>query len=173
MKAPTQGVLLKLLTQANQTVVPGQLVAVIDEAAAASNGSKSAAPAAKAASSAPTPDAAAPAPEAPGRIPSIRFPPRVTPDGQTISALPAAQAAEVLAKLSGSPAAATGHAAAPAPPAPASAQGAAPERSAAAAQVPSSSVAEAPPRLPLSKMEMELVDLGGAEPYETKPKKKQ
>jgi pyruvate/2-oxoglutarate dehydrogenase complex dihydrolipoamide acyltransferase (E2) component len=125
----------------------------------------------------PKPAASAPAPEQPPaaaahRTPSIRFPPRRTPDGELISALPRSEAQSLLAQLLGggdgeAAAAAGGAAAVPqipdeyrdmiavpivggsmpilrGPPVPAGPPG--------------------PPRRTMSDREMEAIMLGGADP---------
>lgn len=129
IKAPRDGTLLGILVKVDETVIPGQLIATVDDAAAAAafgapatpqQQPEAAAPAAAAAAPAGAAAAAAPAEAAaaPERQPGIKFPPRVTPDGQRISALSAAEAASWLQRLTGG---AAPHAAAPAAAAPAAA----------------------------------------------------
>lgn len=106
IKAPSDGTILGVVVQESETVVPGQLVCTIDDAAAKANligatpspHQPAAAAAAAAADGQPAPAAAAPAPAAGGqqRVPGIRFPPRVTADGRRVSMLPAAEARAVL-----------------------------------------------------------------------------
>lgn len=107
-----------------------------------------------------------------GRKPSIKFPPRVAPDGRRISDLPEAEAASVLQALSaaassvqgsGAPAAAAPapKPAAPAASAPASAPAAAPAPKAGKVVLPSDA---APPRLKPTRLELDMINLGGAMP---------
>lgn len=169
VKAPTAGVLSSLMAAPQHVVKPGQLIAVIDEKASSSGGSSAASssgssgsrPAAAAA-------AAAPAPAAHGRTPSIHFPPRVTPDGKRISALPAAQAVALNASLAHGSAAP----AAPAAAATAAAAAPAPAKPAAAPAPKLVWVTRSAPRSVLTNRDMEMIDLGGAEPYVPKTKKK-
>jgi hypothetical protein len=122
----------------------------------------------------------------------IHFPRRTTADGRRISDLPAAEAeAAASAAAGGAPKAASPAAAAAAAPArapPAAAAAAAPPSAAAAAAIAALSgsgiVAGARPRprppVPmreigdraLSQAEIDWIELGGAEPYERKEKKK-
>lgn len=179
IKAPSDGTILGVVVQEQETVVPGQLVATLDDAAA-----KASLIGGTPAASQPAPAAAAPAPPAAPaghRIAGIRFPPRMTADGRRISALPAAEASAILQGMQ--PGAAAPAAAAAAAPAaaqsskPAAATGAfmaKPAAPAAAAGVSSaapgkfsSSVLQLermPQRRELTEKEMELIELGGALP---------
>uniref|UniRef100_A0A383V4A1 Lipoyl-binding domain-containing protein n=1 Tax=Tetradesmus obliquus TaxID=3088 RepID=A0A383V4A1_TETOB len=179
IKAPSDGTILGVVVQEQETVVPGQLVATLDDAAA-----KASLIGGTPAASQPAPAAAAPAPPAAPaghRIAGIRFPPRMTADGRRISALPAAEASAILQAMQ--PGAAAPAAAAAAAPAaaqsskPAAATGAfmtKPAAPAAAAGVSSaapgkfsSSVLQLermPQRRELTEKEMELIELGGALP---------
>jgi pyruvate/2-oxoglutarate dehydrogenase complex dihydrolipoamide acyltransferase (E2) component len=130
----------------------------------------------------------------PGRRPAIRFPRRTTADGRRISSLPAAEAAAAAA--GGGAVALAAKAAAPSSsspqPAPAAVtKGASPPPAAAAsaaaaqalrgsgvvagarprARVPLASPLELGDRA-LSQLEMDMIELGGAMPYEKKEKKK-
>jgi pyruvate/2-oxoglutarate dehydrogenase complex dihydrolipoamide acyltransferase (E2) component len=100
-----------ILVKPDDTVVPGQLIATVDEttaeaglfaappprpaAAAGGGGGETGGGAAAAAAAAAAHTAAA------ARVPGIHFPLRVTPDGQRISALPAAEAARWLQQAGG------------------------------------------------------------------------
>ncbi|WIA32973.1 hypothetical protein OEZ86_006135 [Tetradesmus obliquus] len=179
IKAPSDGTILGVVVQEQETVVPGQLVATLDDAAAKASliGGTPAASQPAPAAAAPAAAAAAPASH---RTAGIRFPPRMTADGRRISALPAAEASAILQGMQ--PGAAAPAAAAAAPAAapssnPAAATGASmakPAAPAAAAAVPSaapgkfsSSVMQLermPQRRELTEKEMELIELGGALP---------
>lgn len=180
IKAPKDGTVLGLLVKVDDTVTPGQLIAMVDEAPAP-GGLLSAAPAATAAPGAPpTPVAAATAAAAgapPHRVAGIQFPPRVTPDGQRISGLPAAEAASWAQRLAGAVAAAAAavpsHAASVPAPSQPQAHGAhhpvfpvspmvaAVGRTARAKVVPTR-LKEQPQRSRLTDKELEAIMLGGA-----------
>eukprot|EP00775_Hariotina_reticulata_P012651 gene12651-biopygen14537 len=100
IKAPADGTVLGVVVQEQDTVVPGQLVATLDDAAAQAKlvGGKQAAAAFKPdqSSSKISPEPAAATPAAGHRTPGIRFPPRVTADGRRISLMPAAEATAIL-----------------------------------------------------------------------------
>lgn len=176
IKAPSAGTLEQLLVKPSDTVVAGQVVAVVGAGAAGA----APAAAATAQAAAPAPPASPTAPSSPHheRVPMIRFPPRVTPTGARISDLPASQydaaVAEATAASFGStaaPAAASAAASAPAPE---------PSRAAAPLPPPAAKVAPppttknkltfvtrpdgrgGPPRRPLTARELELINLGGA-----------
>lgn len=100
-------------------------------------------------------------------MPAIKFPPRTTPDGQRISALPAAEADAVLAKLTG--------VAAPKPaPKPAATPAARPAAAAAASKPagvagpPRSKdttyIQDRPARRTLTEREMDMINMGGVWP---------
>jgi len=157
---------------------PSQQAPVSPPAAAAEPEPQAPAAAAAAAAAAPSQPAAAAGHH---RVPGIRFPPRVTADGQRISLLPAAEATAIIQQWK----AGAGHAAAPttaAAAAPAGGQASADAAFAAwaAAQrnqqqqgvpdVPSkfatsvTRLSEMPKRRELSARDMELIELGGAAP---------
>lgn len=174
VKAPSQGRLAKLLISQGTVVRPGQLIAVVDDSGAGpSNAKGTASTASASAAAAPSPSAGA------HRTPSIHFPPRRTDKGDRISDMPAGQALAALQAL-GAGAHPTAHPAAPAaPPAPAPAGGSTPQPQPAApttsagvagsAKAASSQLlSSAPRRRPLTAHEIEVVDLGGAEPYAPK-----
>ncbi|GBF98199.1 hypothetical protein Rsub_10699 [Raphidocelis subcapitata] len=185
IKAPCDGTVLGILVKPDDTVIPGQLIATVDQAAAPT-GLFTAAPAAAApAAAAPAAAgssgggaAAAAAAAAHGRVPGIKFPPRATPDGIRISSLPAAEAASWQQQAvgggggGGAPApAAAAHAAAAAAAAPAHAAHAPPppvSASAAAlgltarAKVVTTRLKEQPARMRMTERELEAIMLGGA-----------
>jgi hypothetical protein len=144
------------LVKVEDTVVPGQLIATVDESTADAGLFAADAAAAAAAAAAPAKPASTGGAAAgsgggggTGRVPGIRFPLRATPDGQRISSLPAAEAAKWLQQAGSGAGAAAAAAAAPAAPAaaaPAAASGgaaAAAALHAAHVQTPMSASAEA------------------------------
>jgi 2-oxoglutarate dehydrogenase E2 component (dihydrolipoamide succinyltransferase) len=188
IKAPSDGTILGIVVQEQETVVPGQLVATLDDAAAKANLIGATPPAAasyQTHATAPASAAASAAHPAPShRTPGIRFPPRVTADGKRVSALPAAEAQVVIQQWRSEAAAATpqtaaggtSHSATPAAKHPDAADSlskgakpaAAAEAAALAAAAPSKSATgvrqldKMPPRRELTEKEMELIELGGA-----------
>ncbi|KXZ56882.1 hypothetical protein GPECTOR_1g796 [Gonium pectorale] len=166
IKAPVAGVLERLMVKASDTVVPGQVVAVIGAAApaAAAAGGGAGAAAVAASGSLDT-----------GRAAMIRFPPRVTAAGKRISDLPAAEYEAAVAAASAPPVPA-----APQPSAPAVAAAAAPAAPAASHPVAAARAAPpptpknrltfvtrpdgrgGPPRRELTARELDMVNLGGA-----------
>eukprot|EP00887_Chlorella_sp_A99_P005882 scaffold1.g5882.t1 len=162
VRAPKAGTIEAILVKEEENVEVGHMVASIRERVAGIERPLGAAPqpGVGASTSAPAAPAAAPS----GRRPSISFPPRRTPEGKVISALPAADAAAALAAFGAAPATA------PPPPrvAPvATATGAAPSpRPAMQSQMRVTVLhgAPPPPRVSMTEHEMEVIMLGGAEP---------
>jgi pyruvate/2-oxoglutarate dehydrogenase complex dihydrolipoamide acyltransferase (E2) component len=168
VKAPSDGRIVGILVKEQDTVIPGQLIATVDDTAAAGMGAASPAPSATASSTPPPPAAPEPAADAhaPSRIPGILFPPRVTPDGQRISSLAAAEALKWIKDLMQPRAPATAAATATAaaqPPRPA-APAAAPESLASSNAKVTTWLDEQPRRRELTEEEMEVIMLGGASP---------
>uniref|UniRef100_A0A7S0S3S9 Lipoyl-binding domain-containing protein n=1 Tax=Chlamydomonas leiostraca TaxID=1034604 RepID=A0A7S0S3S9_9CHLO len=178
-KSQYAGTVSEVLVKTGDVVKPGHRLVVVGEGAAAPSASASAPATAQSAAS--TSHAASGADSSShGRTPAIKFPPRTTPDGQRISALPAAEADAVLAKILGAappthaaPAAAAA-AAAPPPPPPTSKPAAAaagqpgpaqpltvkgPPKSAATVYIE-----EQPSRRKLLPSEVDIINAGGAWP---------
>lgn len=120
IKAPSDGTILGVVVREADTVVPGQLIATLDDTAARARLIGAKPTAAAAASAQPQhPPGAVPTVSAasvpvmgtaggsssssssgvPHRRPGIHFPPRMTPDGVRISSLPTEQAAAAIAQL--------------------------------------------------------------------------
>ena len=191
--------MLGILVKQDDSVAPGQLIATIDDAAGAAavdafggapgagvvqhrhthaGADYAAAGADYAAAGADGGggsggDAPAAAAAVAGRVPGIRFPPRVTPDGVRISSLPAAEAADWAARLAGGGGGSAAAAAAPAAPAVAASAASAGAPAVAAAAKPAAApkpasgvtttrLGRAPARTPLTDRELEAIMLGGA-----------
>ncbi len=175
IKAPSAGTLEQLLIKPTDTVVAGQVVAVVGAGAA-----PAAATTARAAATAPPASPVAASTSDHGRVPMIRFPPRVTLAGARISDLPASQYDAAMAEATAATAGSTAAAAPAAAPAAASALAPEPSKAAAPLPPPAAKVAApptsknklpfvtrpdgrgGPPRRPLTARELELINLGGA-----------
>jgi pyruvate/2-oxoglutarate dehydrogenase complex dihydrolipoamide acyltransferase (E2) component len=200
VKAPQDGVVVGFSVKEQDTVVPGQALATLDAtAAAAETASAASAAAAQAAAQALSAAARQAVAEgagkqqqqqqegSEGRRPAIRFPRRTTADGRRISDLSAAEAAAE----AGSGGGAAPPAAKAAAPPPSSQQQAAPAPASSSASGGTMALrgngivagarprARLPPAAPrevgdraLSQLEMDMIELGGAMPYEKKEKKK-
>ena len=162
VRSTTSGTVEQILVASGCIIKPGELVARVSAEGTQTASSSSSAPStssAAASASAPSP------PAAHGRIPSIRFPPRMAPSGERISSLPAAQQDQILKQLSSptpTPVAAS-QAASLAAPAAAAAKPAAPVAPAAAPAKPNRVLLkEAPARRTVTEREMELINSGGA-----------
>eukprot|EP00879_Flechtneria_rotunda_P004229 GHRR01004477.1.p1 GENE.GHRR01004477.1~~GHRR01004477.1.p1 ORF type:complete len:264 (+),score=97.03 GHRR01004477.1:175-966(+) len=194
IKAPTDGTVLGVVVKEQDLVVPGQLVATVDDTAAQGNliGATPAASASNSAQSAAAPSQSSPAAATRStdagtrhRVPGIHFPPRRTADGHRISALPAQEAVAIIQQWQTSTPTAGQPAVAPAATAaqdgiihkaqgtsgPAATSGfAQPTAAQSAPATPSkfaSSVTQLnrmPGRRELTEAEMELIELGGAAP---------
>ncbi|PNG99124.1 Dihydrolipoyllysine-residue succinyltransferase, partial [Tetrabaena socialis] len=172
VKSPAAGVLQQLLVKPSDTVVPGQLVAVVGAEAVAA--APSSAPAASAQAGAAAP--AAPVASTSGRTPMISFPPRVTAAGVRLSGLPEAEYSAAVSALTAAapPAQAPAAPSTPAPAAPAPAPPAASVPTApmsAGLPTPSKNKLQyvtrpdgrgGPPRRPLSERELDMINQGGA-----------
>ncbi len=169
IKSPSDGRLLGILVQADDTVVPGQLVATVDDSSpavapqpagpAAPHPAKQPEPSASAAAPAGAPAAGGPLSNS-KRVPGILFPPRIAPDGRRISALPASEAHALLTQLQ------AGAGAVPQPQAAAPAAAPAPSLTSASPEAPRratvSWLADTPGKRQLTDSEIDMIMLGGA-----------
>jgi len=155
--SPAAGVVSEILVSVDDTVVVGQAVVVLD-----SEGAGAPAAAGATAAGAPAAATAPAAAAAPGRAPGIRFPPRMSAEGQRLSEMPrGAQAAAPAAPPQPTPP--------PPPPVKQAGSAAAATPSSGAAitvasigDVVSTRLDAMPPGLAISDEELELVNLGGA-----------
>ena len=152
--SPAAGVVSEILVSVDDTVVVGQAVVVLD-----SEGAGAPAAAGATAAGAPAAATAPAAAAAPGRAPGIRFPPRMSAEGQRLSEMPrgAQAAAPAQPTLSRPPPVKQAGSAAAATPS----SGAA-ITVASIGDVVSTRLDAMPPGLAISDEELELVNLGGA-----------
>lgn len=164
VRSTTSGTVEQILVASGSIIKPGELVARVSAEGTQTASSSSSAPSTSSSAAASAPAAPSP-PAVHGRIPSIRFPPRMAPSGERISSLPAAQQDQILKQLSSAtptPAAAS-QAASLAAPAAAAPKPAAPSAPAAAPAKPTRVLLkEAPARRTVTEREMELINSGGA-----------